>query len=186
MKAHPAPSLHAAPVALGASGSCLVCELLPKAPRESRRKKGSVPVYQTHCSSSPCSQILLIPLYRYQSLQRQSQLLQRGSRDTIWSESPTSGFTESYVVLPICNFNSNCVLIRGYLAYRRGLGKDRKPSQKGYQCGFQARPVLHRNVENTSANAVSACLLRHLVIIYSIAPRPPLCLHPQFSHSWSP
>lgn len=37
--------------------------------------------------------------------------------DTIWSGSPTSGFAESYVVLPICNFNSNCVLIRGYLAH---------------------------------------------------------------------
>lgn len=32
--------------------------------------------------------------------------------DTIWSGNPTSGF-----VLPICNFNSNYVLIRGYLAY---------------------------------------------------------------------
>lgn len=51
----------------------------PRPPRESRRKKGSIPVYQTHCSSFPCSQILFIPSYRHQSLQWQPQLLQRGS-----------------------------------------------------------------------------------------------------------
>lgn len=33
-----------------------------------KQKKGSIPVYETHCPSSPCCPVLLIPPYRPQNL----------------------------------------------------------------------------------------------------------------------
>lgn len=59
---------------------------------------------------------------------------------------------------------------------------------KTFEVSFPATSVDSRpDLSSTEmANAVSACLARHLVVIHSIAPRLPLCLHPQLPHSWSP